>query len=437
MSNQFQPGQQLGTSAGPACVIEEFLGSGGQGEVFRVRVGGQPLALKWYHAEQATAAQREVLLVLIKKGPPSPHFLWPLDLVVQGNRFGYLMPLRDKRFRDANDLMRRRVEPTFRVLATIGLNLAQGFLQLHARGFCYRDISFGNVFFDPKTGDVLICDNDNVNIDGQSPAGVLGTPRFMAPEVARGEAFPDSRTDLYSLAVLLFYLLTLHHPLEGKREAAIRCFDLPAMTKLYGTEPVFIFDPADESNRPVPGVHDNALAHWPLYPEFLRKLFIQSFTGGLRDRDHGRVRESEWRSALARLLDCIAYCPACAVEVFHDPAVQAAPKPRPTCWSCRKPVTLPPVLAVGRHLVMLNHNTKVYPHHLDDQRLYDFSEPWLEVNVHPKDPTRWGLRNLSRQAWQAVTPDGGVVGVEPGRSVGMQIGLRIHFGRCEGELRAP
>src|SRR3954452_6732203 len=147
--------------------------------------------------------------------------------------------------------MKRRGWTSFRALATAGLELADSYLQLHARGLCYRDISFGNVFFDPESGDVLICDNDNVAVDGSATAGVLGTPRFMAPEVVRGEVLPSTQTDLYSLAVLLFYMLTVHHPLEGAREAAIRCLDLPAMTRLYGTEPLFIFDPRDASNRAV------------------------------------------------------------------------------------------------------------------------------------------------------------------------------------------
>jgi len=44
----------------------------------------------------------------------------------------------------------------------------------------------------------------------------------------------------------------IHHPLEGKKEVAIHSFDLPAMTKLFGTEPVFIFDPVDRSNELCP-----------------------------------------------------------------------------------------------------------------------------------------------------------------------------------------
>ena len=200
--------------------------------------------------------------MLVRRGAPSEHFLWPLELAadprVRG--FGYVMQLRPNRFKNIVDLMKRKIEPTFRSLATAGLNLSHNYLLLHSEGFCYRDISFGNAFFDPDTGDVLICDNDNVAVDGAATLGVLGTPRFMAPEVVRGEARPSTQTDLFSLSVLLFYMLMVHHPLEGKRETEIKCLDLAAMNKLYGSDPLFIFDHADSSNAPVPGVHGNALA---------------------------------------------------------------------------------------------------------------------------------------------------------------------------------
>ena len=59
------------------------------------------------------------------------------------------------------------------------------------------------MFFDPDTGDVLICDNDNVSANGIDNSSVYGTPRFMAPEIVMGQAKPSRNTDLYSLAVLL------------------------------------------------------------------------------------------------------------------------------------------------------------------------------------------------------------------------------------------
>ena len=87
----------------------------------------------------------------------------------------------------------------------VGL-IADSFLKLHAKGLCYQDINFGNIFLDPVLGDICICDNDNVDINGER-GGVFGTKKFMAPEIVRCEKRPDANTDLYSLAVVLFEML--------------------------------------------------------------------------------------------------------------------------------------------------------------------------------------------------------------------------------------
>ncbi|MGC9396573.1 MAG: protein kinase domain-containing protein [Anaerolineae bacterium] len=418
------------------CTAEKFLGGGGQGEVYRANLGGQKVALKWYFPAQATAEQRAALEILIKKGPPSEKFLWPIELTESANvpGFGYIMPLRGPQYKSIVDLMKRQAEPTFRALATAGLELANSFLGLHAMGYCYRDISFGNVFFEPNSGEILICDNDNVAVDGATEGGVLGTPRFMAPEIVRGEARPSMQTDLYSLAVLLFYMLMVHHPLEGLRESSIKCLDLPAMNKLYGTDPLFIFDPNDDSNRPVEGFHDNALAFWPLYPVFIRDLFIKAFTVGLHD-PQDRIRESEWRAALARMRDAIIYCPKCGSENFYSAQVLKATGSPGTCWACNTTLVLPPRIRIDDAIVMLNWDTKLYPHHVDNDRLYDFSKPIAEVNQHPTDPSIWGLRNLSDEKWVITTDDGAILDVEPGRNVRLAIGTKVNFGKKEGEIR--
>ena len=391
-----------------ACVVEKFLGGGGQGEVYRSDLHDKQqdthkkVALKWYFPSQATPEQRKGLDILVKKGPPTEKFLWPIELTESSGvpGFGYVMPLRPVHFKSIVDLMKRRAEPTFRALATAGLQLADSFLYLHAMGLCYRDISFGNVFFDPDTGRVLICDNDNVAVDGVGELGVLGTPRFMAPEIVRGEALPSMHTDVFSLAVLLFYMLIMHHPLEGKRELAIKCLDLPAMNKLYGTDPLFIYDPNDDSNRPVPGVHDNALVFWKLYPTFIRDLFTEAFTQGIHDAQNGRVRESEWRAAMVQLRDSIFYCGHCGLENMYDKvALIASSGQLGQCWNCRNTLVLPPRIKIDDDIVMLNFDAALYPHHVDGSRLYDFSNPVAKVVQHPHDPNIWGLQNLSTEKW--------------------------------------
>ncbi|MCP9493858.1 MAG: hypothetical protein MSG64_05300 [Pyrinomonadaceae bacterium MAG19_C2-C3] len=424
--------------SGMVCKVEKLLGAGGQGEVYKATLGGEAVALKWFFPQMATPDQRAAIELLVRKGAPSEHFLWPLELAVAPNvqGFGYVMGLRPARFKNIVDLMKRKIEPTFRALATASFNLAHNYLQLHTQGFCYRDISFGNAFFDPDTGDILICDCDNVAPDGRGTLGVLGTPRFMAPEVVRGDAVPSTSTDLFSLAVLIFYMLTVAHPLEGKRETEIKCLDLAAMNKLYGTEPIFIYNPNDESNRPVPGIHDNALAFWRIYPQFLRDLFTRAFTEGLRDPLHGRVRESEWRAAAIRLRDAIIYCAHCGLENFYDADKLKATNGNPgLCWACAVNLKLPPRIRVNRQVVMLNHDTRLFPHHTDDDRLYDFTAPVAEVARHPTDKNIWGLKNLSDDKWVVTAADGSIRDVEPQRSVTLAVGTRIHFGKIEGEIR--
>jgi len=437
MSGILAPGEEVRTaSSGVPCKVESLLGAGGQGEVYRTSVQGSPMALKWYYPHTATESQRSTLRALIDSGSPDARFLWPAELVTAPSKagFGYLMALRELRYKGISDLLVRRVTPSFRSLATAGVHLADGFLQLHARGLCYRDISHGNVFFDPDTGEVLICDNDNV-APNRTKGGILGTPRFMAPEVVRGKARPSTQTDLFSLAVLLFLMLMNHHPLEGEKESSIHCFDLPAMTRLYGSEPVFIFDPVDKSNQPVAGFHDNALAFWPLYPAFLRDLFTQSFTTGIKDPDHGRVRESTWRAAMSRLRDAILYC-GCGAENFYDAdALKAAGGASGSCWQCGRTLQLPPRIRIGRSIVMLNHDAKLYGHHLDDAGPFDFTKPIAEVTRHPSDPSRWGLKNLTSDHWTATAADGTVRDVEPGKNVLLAVGTKVHFGKAEGGIR--
>ena len=104
------------SSNGQLIAIHELIGSGGQGEVYRVDYGGHPHALKWYYEETATPAQRRCIEKLVEQGPPSSSFLWPSDVATIAGKqsFGYVMSLRQDRFKsfkaieDSVSSMRRR-----------------------------------------------------------------------------------------------------------------------------------------------------------------------------------------------------------------------------------------------------------------------------------------------------------------------------------------
>ncbi len=415
-----------------AFFADKLLGVGGQGEVWRARVDGVDVAVKLYHPHTATKAQREALERLLARPTPARYFLWPLALVEDRARttFGYTMQLREPRFRALEDFMARRVEPSMHALLTACVQLTDGFLRLHSQGLCYRDISFANVFFDPITGDVRICDLDNVDVAGAPHAGVLGTPRFMAPEVVRRELPPSDHTDRYSLAVLLFLFLYGGHPLDGAREAQIRCLDVPALEKLYGFNPLYIWDPADSSNRPVRGIHDNPLAFQSMYPRSLMDLFLRSFTDGLH-LPAKRVRESEWRKAFTRAIDTIWLC-QCGAESFYDPA-DARPATK-ACWSCRNALALPLRIEIDGRAVLLHRHTRLCAYHVGNT--WDDDTPLGEVMPNPANPAVFGLKNLSTEKWTLERPDGSIVDVPPGRSAPLLAGNAINFGTARGELYA-
>jgi hypothetical protein len=83
---------------------------------------------------------------------------------------------------------------------------------------------------------------------------------------------------------------------------------------------------------------------------------------------------------------------------------------------------------------MLNHDTVLFAHHVDEEKKYDFTQPVAAVTKHPSDQTIWGLKNRSPQTWSTTNAKGEMKDVPPGRSVTLAIGTRINFGHVEGEI---
>jgi len=344
--------------------------------------------------------------------------------------FGYVMPRLEPGFISFAQLLGRAEQPPFRAMITIGRHLVEAFEALHASGLCYRDISFGNLWVHPERGEVAIIDNDNVGVDGGDVL-VWGTLRFMAPEVVRHDAVPSSVTDLYSLAVFLFYLFVHGHPLEGMQtEATFSWAAAPRESgnglaeRYFGTAPLFVFDPHDDANRPSPG--DPMRIWWPIYPGFVRRVFEQAFTVGLRDTSgSARVSEGVWRRAMLRLGDCVAAC-SCRASVFYDPDTPAA-----ACWNCGHVPPRPLLLELPGGSVVLSEGGVITAHHL--QRDRDYDTVVATVEAHPARSGQVILRNAGAQSW-VMRPDGeGAKTVEPGRRLAVRA-MTIDFGQARGRI---
>lgn len=406
MTAPLQAGHVLRMERGGALlVVGDRIGEGGQGVVHRARLNGVPFAVKWYRPGPASSRARKAISALVERGgPPHPVFVWPIDLVTSDRLpgFGYVMPLLEPRFTSLAHLLDEEPQPSFRVIAHIGLNLVDAFAALHASGLCYRDISFGNLRADPLAREVAIIDVDNIGVDG-APSLVKGTGPFMAPEILRDETLPSTVTDLHSLAVLLFYLFMHGHPLLGSRADSSYGWsggfvsEAELLVRNFGVSPLFVFDPDDPSNAPLPG--DPMLTWWPIYPQEFRRIFTRAFTTGLHDASlHGRVIEGTWRRALIRLGDCMSTCPRCHAAVLYD-----AEQPAQRCWNCRAALPLPSRLSLPGGTLVLTEGALVTRHHLYRDR--DYRTVQAAVEPHPSRAGDLVLRNLTRTPWR-VMPDG-------------------------------
>jgi len=128
-------------------------------------------------------------------------------------------------------------------VASLVARLSQAVAAVHSSGVLHRDIKPGNVILHPDAEPVLVDfglsrSEETVSLTGTGE--LLGTPRYMAPEQARGEE-ADERTDIHGLGLLLYELLTLESPRpENDTVSVLRAVagrPVPAVTRVDPTVP--------------------------------------------------------------------------------------------------------------------------------------------------------------------------------------------------------
>lgn len=399
------------TSGGQVTIIKE-LGRGGQGIVYLVDLNGDKKALKWYINAPDDKFYRN-LQQNILNGAPSDAFLWPEYLTEhQNGSYGYVMKLRPQNyFEFGNFLLAKKSFKSFTAMMAAAMKICNGFMMLHRFGYSYQDLNDGNFFIDPNTGDVLICDNDNVMPQGEK-SGIMGKARYMAPEIVAG-GIPDKYSDRFSLTVILFMLFYANHPFEGAKVVACPCMTESYEKKFYGSEAVFIYDKDDNTNRPVRGIHTNVIRRWPVFPEKLRNIFMTELGQECLKNPQKRMMESQWEKVISSIRDELVRCPHCGEETFVETS------PTAECMDCGKTIDVSNQLVIGNRNIILTKGTKIY---IDNDNIPD-----CEVEAHPQDPSRLLLKNISQTKWTAETPSGKLKEVEPGGLMPVNPGIHVAF----------
>ena len=406
-------GSKVRLTNGQTATVEKELGRGGQGIVYSVSLGGQKMALKWY----ITAPDDKFYKNLgenVKNGSPSEVFLWPEYLTEKQNgSYGYIMKLRPAGYYEFSSfLLAQHCFESFQAMTVAAMEICEGFKKLHALGLSYQDLNDGNFFIDPKSGHVLICDNDNVFPHGEN-SGIKGKARYMAPEVVKGQN-PNAHTDKFSLAVILFMLFYGNHPFEGARVNACPCMTEDFEKRFYGSEILFICDENDNSNRPIRGIHNNVLRRWGLFPEVLRKTFLTEFSKDRLQNPTRRLTELQWQQVIIAVRDSLVICPNCHMETFVELGRENK------CMECGHKVQFQHTLLLDRRELILSEGNRIF---IDRDEIPD-----IAVEVYPKDKSMLVLKNISSTKWSVETPSGRTNIVEPGGIMPVKPGLIISFG---------
>jgi eukaryotic-like serine/threonine-protein kinase len=111
--------------------------------------------------------------------------------------------------------------------------VARGLEEAHVRGLVHRDLKPGNIFFAlddrgdviPKILDFGVSKATGTNAQGElvltDTGAVLGSPAYMSPEQARGDTDVDSRSDVWSLGIILYESLTGKAPFDASNYNAL------------------------------------------------------------------------------------------------------------------------------------------------------------------------------------------------------------------------
>ncbi len=416
---ELKTGQKVNLTIGTQATILKELGRGGQGIVYLVDVNGTQMALKWYINKPDDIFYKN-LERNVRAGAPSQAFIWPEYLTKEEfGSYGYVMKLRPQNyFEFGSFLLAKKTFKSFNAMLAAAMKICNGFKMLHRHGYSYQDLNDGNFFINPSTGDVLICDNDNVMPQGEK-SGIMGKARYMAPEVVAGEA-PDKYSDRFSLSVILFMLFFANHPFEGAKVLACPCMTEDFERKFYGSEALFIYDPNDKSNLPVRGVHMNVIRRWPVFPQKLKDAFIREFSHECLKNKTTRMIEDGWEKLISQVRDNLIPCPFCRGETFVEPDRTTG-----TCMNCGKSIDISKRLKLADRQIILALNTEIF---LDRDNTAD-----ARVIASPKgDGTCW-IHNKSQNQWSVETPSGKLKSVLPNAILPVKAGLKITFGNFSGE----
>jgi serine/threonine protein kinase/tetratricopeptide (TPR) repeat protein len=216
------PREELTTGsvfAGRYQIIEE-LGSGGMGKVYKVldKEINAKIALKLIRPEIAVdknTIERFRNELRTARDISHKNICRTYDLGKDAGN--YFLTMEYVSGEDLKNMIRMSGQLGMGTAVSIAKQVCEGLAEAHRRGTIHRDLKPSNIMID-REGTVRIMDFGiarSIHVKGITGGGVMiGTPEYMSPEQVESKEI-DQRTDIYSLGIILYEMLTGHVPFEG------------------------------------------------------------------------------------------------------------------------------------------------------------------------------------------------------------------------------
>ena len=208
--------------------VRKLLGEGGMGLVYEAEDTDllRKVALKVIRPELADSSQATQRFLLEARAMAALKHDHIVTIYQVGQQHG--VPFLAMEYLQGMSLYRwldRGHKPAAELVLRLGREIATGLSAAHQRGVVHRDIKPANIWLEVPAGRVKILDFGLARAEGHdvqitNPGTTVGSPAYMAPELARGER-GDASCDLFSLGCVLYLLATRRLPFPGTTVVAV------------------------------------------------------------------------------------------------------------------------------------------------------------------------------------------------------------------------
>lgn len=200
-----------GSLVGDDYILGPKVNEGGSGSIYKCFKKTEmetPYALKVCEPKSSNAARRFQAEVTASYQVKHPNVLRSIDCFFHGRTLAYVMEYAPGG--DLRDLLESQPEIPIDTVLILAKQIAAGLTAIHGAGIIHRDIKPENILFS-STGRVKISDF-GISFTSEltrvtSNGSLVGTINYMAPEYVERGIF-DTRSDLYSLGVMLYEIIT-------------------------------------------------------------------------------------------------------------------------------------------------------------------------------------------------------------------------------------